>query len=98
MEISHDSLLLVERSRDWRYGQRDADRRLDHTRIERGLAADDGGVELVPVLDSENRPGVDGGVLQQEKPAWPLGAVQRRAVHRARVVEDRKSTRLNSST
>src|SRR3546814_11380653 len=62
-------------------------RSLDHTRIERRLAADDGGVELVPVLNSENRPGVDGGVLQQEKPAWPLGAVQRRAVHRARVLE-----------
>src|SRR3546814_15665973 len=62
-------------------------RSLDHTRIERRLAADDGGVELVPVLYSENRPGVDGGVLQQEKPSRPLGAVQRRAVHRARVME-----------
>src|SRR3546814_6594801 len=61
MPVSHDALLLVERSRDWRHGERDADRRLDHTRIQRGLAADDGGVELVPVLDSENRPGVDGG-------------------------------------
>src|SRR3546814_16855399 len=62
-------------------------RSLDHTRIERRLAADDGGVELVPVLYSENRPGVDGGVLQQEKPSRPLGAVQRRAVHRARVMD-----------
>src|SRR3546814_2316247 len=46
MSVSHDALLLVERSRDWRYVTRDAERRLDHTRIERGLAADDGGVEL----------------------------------------------------
>src|SRR3546814_20360648 len=90
MSVSHDALLLVERSRDGRHRQRDADRSLDHTRIERRLAADDGGVELVPVLYSENRPGVDGGLLQPAKPSLRPGAVTRRAVARAR---DREGSR-----